>query len=200
MRAIKSIEALEAHYGKVSPLAISKVCAHITPLYRRWINASRFMILSTVGPKGTDASPRGDSAEVVRIVDAKTLWLPDWKGNNRLDSLKNIVEDGRLSLLFMVSGSDTVVRVNGEAMVTADNDITGAFERDGKLPCTVTVITVAQVYFQCAKALMRSGLWQAGDLSAGLPTAGEFLQEQTPEFAAASYDDGYPQYAKERLW
>ena len=102
MQAIESIEALEAHYGKVSPLALSKVCDHITALYQRWIKASRFMILSTVGPGGTDASPRGDSEDVVRIVDAKTLWLPDWKGNNRLDSLKNIVEDGRLSLLFMV--------------------------------------------------------------------------------------------------
>ena len=200
MQAIKSIEALEAHYGRVSPLAISKVCEHITPLYQRWIDASRFMILSTVGPSGTDASPRGDSDEVVRIVDAKTLWLPDWKGNNRLDSLKNIVEDGRVSAMFMVSGSDTVVRINGEAIVTADDVVTGAFERDGKLSCTVTVITVGEVYFQCAKALMRSGLWQAGDASAGLPTAGEFLQEQAPEFAAASYDDGYPQYAKERLW
>ncbi len=97
MQAIESIEALEAQYGKVSPLALSKVCDHITGLYQRWIEASRFMILSTVGPGGTDASPRGDSEEVVRIVDAKTLWLPDWKGNNRLDSLKNIVEDGRLS-------------------------------------------------------------------------------------------------------
>ena len=132
MQAIKSIEALEAHYGKVSPLAISKVCEHITPLYQRWIDASRFMILSTVGPSGTDASPRGDSDEVVRIVDAKTLWLPDWKGNNRLDSLKNIVEDGRVSAMFMVSGSDTVVRINGEAIVTADDVVTGAFERDGK--------------------------------------------------------------------
>jgi PPOX class probable FMN-dependent enzyme len=158
------------------------------------------MILSTVGPGGTDASPRGDSEEVVRIVDAKTLWLPDWKGNNRLDSLKNIVEDGRLSLMFMVPGSDTVVRINGGAIVTADDDITGAFERDGKLPCTVTVITVSEVYFQCAKALMRSGLWQAGDASTKIPTAGEFLHEQAPEFAAASYDKGYPQYAKERLW
>ena len=88
MQVIESIEALEAHYGKVSPLALSKVCDHITALYQRWTKASRFMILSTVGPGGTDASPRGDSEEVVRIVDAKTLWLPDWKGNNRLDSFK----------------------------------------------------------------------------------------------------------------
>ena len=112
------------------------------------------------------------------------------------------MEDGRLSLILIVPGSDTVVRINGEAIVTADNDVTGAFERDGKLPCTVTVtvITVSEVYFQCAKALMRSGLWQAGDAGTKIPTAGEFLQEQAPEFAAASYDEGYLQYAKERLW
>ena len=109
------------------------------------------------------------------------------------------MEDGRLSLMFMVPGSDTVVRINGKAIVTADNDVTGAFERDGKLPCTVTVVTVSEVYFQCAKALMRSGLWQVGDASTKIPTAGEFLQEQAPEFAAASYDEGYLQYAKERL-
>ncbi len=200
MQAIESIEALEAHHGKVSPLALCKVCDHIKPVYQRCIKTSRFMILSTVGPGGTDASPQCDNNEVVRIVDAKTLWLPDWKGNNRLDSLKNIVEDGRLSLLFMVPGLDTVVRINGKAIVTADDDITGAFERDGKLPCRVTVISVSEVYFKCAKALMRSGLWQAGDASTKIPTAGEFLHEQAPEFAAASYDGGYPQYAKERLW
>ena len=200
MQAIESIETLEAHYGKVSPLAQSKVCDHITALYQRWIKASRFMILSTVGAGGTDASPRGDSEEVVRIVDANTLWLPDWKGNNRLDSLKNIVEDGRLSLMFMVPGSDTVVRVNGEAIVTADDDITGAFERDGKLPCTVMVITVSEVYFQCAKALMRSRLWTSRDESAALPTAGEFLKEGMPGLDARAYDDSYETRAKEQLW
>ena len=88
MLAIESIEALEAHYGKVSPLAISSVCDHITALYQRWIKASRFMILSTVGPDGTDASPRGDNDQVVRIVDARTLWLRAWKGNNRPTPLK----------------------------------------------------------------------------------------------------------------
>ena len=102
--------------------------------------------------------------------------------------------------MFMGSGLGTVVRINGEAIVTADDDITGAFERDGKLPCTVTVITVTEVYFQCAKALMRSGFWQVGGASTKIPTAGEFLQEHAPEFAAASYDEGYPQYAKGRLW
>ena len=158
------------------------------------------MILSTVGPEGTDASPRGDRDEVVRIANPKMLLMPDWRGNNRLDSLKNIVRDGRVSLMFMVPGSNTVVRVNGTATLTAQASVTEQFEHQGKLPRTVIVIAVEEVYFQCAKALMRSGLWQAGDASTKIPTAGEFLQEQAPEFAAASYDEGYLQYAKERLW
>ena len=153
-----------------------------------------------MGPDGTDASPRGDADVVVRVVDAQTLWLPDWKGNNRLDSLRNIVRDGRLSLMFMVPGSDTVVRINGKAAVTADPQIVEHFNREGKTPCTVTVIGVREVYFQCAKALMRSRLWHGDDESAGLPTAGQFLQEQAPEFDGSTYDNGYPQYAKERLW
>ena len=180
--------------------AIDKVCDHITPLYRRWIDASRFVILSTVGPEGTDASPRGDRDAVVRVATPTTVLMPDWRGNNRLDSLKNIVRDGRLSLMFMVPGSNTVVRVNGTATLTAQTSVTEQFAYQGKLPRTVIVIAVAEVYFQCAKALMRSRLWSAGDESEGLPTAGEFLEENIPEFDAAAYDAGYPEYAKNRLW
>lgn len=200
MQIIDSITQLEDHYGVVSPLAIDKVCDQITPLYRRWIDASRFVVLSTFSAEGTDASPRGDHNEVVRIINPQTLYLPDWKGNNRLDSLKNIVVDGRLSLMFMVPGSDTVVRVNGSAVVTADADVIGQFEYEGNFPRTVIVIRVGEVYFQCAKALMRSRLWSAGDESARLPTAGDLLKEQAPEFDGANYDTSYPEYAKERLW
>ena len=139
---------------------------------------------------------------VVRVVDAQTLWLPDWKGNNRLDSLRNLVRDGRLSLMFMVLGSNTVVRINRKAVVTADPQIVEHFNREGKTPCTVTVIGVREVYFQCAKVLMRSRLWHGDDDSAGLSAVGQFLQEQeqAPEFDGSTYDNGYPQYAKERLW
>lgn len=134
MQIIESTEALEALYDAPVPAALTKVVHRMTPLYRQWIAASRFVVLSTVGPDGTDATPRGDDGPVVRVVDARTLWLPDWRGNNRLDSLRNILRDGRVSLMFMVPGSQNVVRVNGRAVVTADPDITGTFEQRSKHP------------------------------------------------------------------
>ena len=157
-------------------------------------------MLSTVGPEGTDASPRGDSGAVVRVVDGSTLWLPDWRGNNRLDSLRNIVEDGRVSLMFLVPGSNNVVRVNGTALLTADKSVTAQFVKDGKTPRTVIAITVAEVYFQCAKALMRSRLWTSGDESTGVPSAGDFIGEVRDGFDARAYDEGYADYAKDRMW
>jgi PPOX class probable FMN-dependent enzyme len=137
---------------------------------------------------------------VVKVVDHTTLWLPDWRGNNRADSLRNIVRDGRISLMFMVPGSDTVIRVNGTAILTADDSVTGKFEQNGKHPRSVIVINLQEVYYQCAKALMRSKLWSSGDESASLPTAGQFLKEVDESLDAESYDAGYPEYAKERMW
>jgi len=134
MLPITDIDELEALYGAAVPAALTKVAHRVTPLYRQWIDASRFLILSTVGPEGTDASPRGDDGPVVRIADAETLLLPDWRGNNRIDSLRNIVRDGRVSLLFMVPGCNNVVRVNGHAMLTADDTVTGLFEKAGQAP------------------------------------------------------------------
>jgi PPOX class probable FMN-dependent enzyme len=200
MQTIDSVADLEALYEQVVPGAVEKVWPHLSPLYRKWIEASRFLVLSTVGPEGTDASPRGDSGGVARIVDGSTLWLPDWRGNNRLDSLRNIVEDGRVSLMFLVPGSNNVVRVNGAAQLTADKSVTTQFEKDGKTPRTVIVITVAEVYFQCAKALMRSRLWTSGDESTGVPSAGDFIGEVRDGFDARAYDDGYADYAKDRMW
>ncbi len=113
------------------------------------------MILTTVGAEGSDASPRGDIDSAVRIVDKHTLWLPNWRGNNRMDSLRNIVRDNRISLLFMVPGSNNVVRVNGTALITADLDVTQTVEHGNSTPRSVVVVRVKEVYFQCAKALTR---------------------------------------------
>lgn len=200
MNPIKTVAELEEIYGEPIPASITKVCASLTPNYRKWIEASRFLILSTVGPEGTDASPRGDDGPVVQIPDRKTILLPDWRGNNRIDSLKNIVRDNRVSLMFMVPGCNNVVRVNGTAILTTDEATREKFNKTGKLPRTVIVLNIQEVYFQCAKALMRSKLWGSDDESASVPTAGEFVKEQQADFDAESYDSGYAEYAKDRMW
>lgn len=200
MQLITDMKTLETLYEDAVPAAIDKVMDRITPMYRQWIEASRFVILSTAGPEGTDASPRGDDGPVVRIEGDKTLLLPDWSGNNRLDSLRNIVRDHRASLMFMVPGCNNVVRVNGTAALTADHALTATFEKNGKRPRTVIVITIDAMYFQCAKALMRSALWKSGDESDRVPTAGQFIREFKEGFDACSYDSGYPSYAKDRMW
>lgn len=200
MQTINTIDELESLYSAALPSSVEKVANELTPKYRQWIEASRFLVLTTVGPEGTDGSPRGDVEPVVRIADGKTLLLPDWRGNNRLDSLRNIVVDGRVSLMFMVPGSNNVVRVNGEAVLSVDETVTGSFERKGKTPKTVIVVTIKELYFQCAKAIMRSRIWAGEDLSEGLPTAGDFIKEFKAGFDAKSYDDGYGEYARERMW
>ena len=126
--------------------------------------------------------------------------MPDWRGNNRMDSLRNIVRDGRVSLMFMVPGCNNVVRLNGKAQLTAAPDVIQSFNNNGKHPRTVIIITVQEVYFQCAKALMRSGLWASEDESHLVPTAGDFIKETNEAFDARAYDDGYGDYAKDRMW
>lgn len=201
MEFIEDLEALHALYdAPVSSAALSKVADRLTPLYRKWIEASRFCILTTVGPEGTDGTPRGDDGPVVRILDERTLALPDWRGNNRIDSLRNIVRDGRVSLLFMVPGSNNVIRVNGAAQLTADPAMTKDFVQMGKHPRSVIVITVGEVYFQCAKAIMRAGLWSTDRCDSDLPTAGEMVREGAPDFDADTYDLTYEDYAKGRMW
>lgn len=200
MQKIESLAELETHYGAVVPVAITKVASQMTPRYREWIGASRFVVLTTVGPDGTDGSPRGDVEPVVRILDAKTILLPDWRGNNRLDSLRNIIQDGRVSLMFMVPGCSNVVRVNGRAVLTADLVLRGTFEKAGKKPATVIAITIEELYFQCAKAIMRSEIWSGKNLSGMVPTAGDFIREFKQGFDGQAYDAGYEEYAAERMW
>ena len=200
MNKISSLSELAELYEKAIQGALDKVQSQLTPRYREWLEASRFVVLSTVGPQGTDASPRGDIGPVVQIQDDHTLLLPDWRGNNRLDSLRNIVEDGRVSLMFMVPGSNNVVRVNGTAQLTADEDYIARFVDRDNQPRSVIVIRIGEIYFQCAKAIMRSQLWEGNDVGASLPTAGDFIKEYNADFDAEGYDRGYEAYAKERMW
>ena len=200
MAVIDNIPALEALYDAPMQTALDKVQDHLTPLYKKWIDGSRFLILSTVGPEGTDASPRGDDGPVVKIQDPKTILLPDWRGNNRLDSLRNIVRDPRISLLFMVPGCKNVVRVNGKATLSTDAGLLAKFDKSGKAPTCIIIAAIDEIYFQCAKALMRSALWASGDESPNVPTAGEFVRERIEGFDAQAYDAGYADYAKDRMW
>lgn len=200
MRRIETVEVLEALYKAPSEASLRKVAQRLTPAYRRWIAASRFCVISTVGPDGTDGTPRGDDGPVVLELDPGTLAMPDWSGNNRLDTLRNIVRDGRISLMFMVPGDNVVVRVNGSAWLTDDAELRARFERRGRLPATVAVIEIAEVYAQCPKALLRSGLWGRDDGDA-TPSLGEILAEMTSgEIEAGAWDRSYTERARQTLW
>lgn len=200
MDYITDIATLETHYDAPGEASLVKVAGQLTPHYRDWIMTSRFCVLGTVGPEGTDASPRGDDGPVVQELDAHTLLLPDWRGNHRIDSLRNIVRDERVSLMFMVPGSTNVVRVNGRARISADTKLRARFERRGIQPATVIVIRIGEIYIQCARAVMRAGLWKRDDSDA-LPTAGDILTEMTSgAFDGASYDTEWPARAARTMW
>lgn len=204
MTTIDSLEALEALYD-IAPVAASlvKVADHITPHYRALIEASPFVALATIGPEGLDCSPRGDQPGFVRIADPKTLILPDRRGNNRIDTLRNVVRDPRVALLFLIPGSGTTFRVNGRAVISADPALLDSFAIDGKPPRTVMVITVEEAYFQCARAVVRAGLWKAESQvdPTSLPTPGAMLAAVTAgAVGGEAYDRDWPARAAKTLW
>lgn len=194
--------SLAALYGTPAAAAVVKVRDRLTEDDRRWVEAARFCVLSTVGPEGTDASPRGDDGPVVAVLDDRHLALPDWRGNERIDSLRNIVRDPRVSLMFLIRGSGTVIRVNGTGRVTADAALTARFARPGgEVPRCVVVVELAEVYFQCARAVLRAGLWAGADDAAGLPGPGAMLARLTEgTVGGADYDAAWPARAAQTLW
>ncbi len=201
MQYVSDLAELEALYGEPASASVNKVAQKMTPLYRKWIMASRFCVVSTVGPEGTDGSPRGDDGPVVRELDDHTLVMPDWRGNNRIDTLRNIVADGRISLMFMVPGTNNVVRVNGVAKVTTDAGLCESFEVQSKHPRAVIVVKIGEIYTQCARAVMRAGLWTSEDENADLPTVGQILAEQTDGAeGGAPYDEGWAARAAKTMW
>lgn len=198
---ITSLEELAEIYGEAGAASLRKVAQSLTPDYAKWIERSRFCVLSTVGPEGTDGSPRGDVGPVVQQAGPRTLLLPDWRGNNRTDSLRNIIRDDRVSLMFMVPGSNGVVRVNGRAVLSRDPDILARFDDRGRLPRCCIMITTEEIYFQCARALMRSDLWAGEDHSHGLPSPGEILSGMTDgTVGGPGYDAEWPERAKKSMW
>lgn len=177
---ITTLDRLQQLFGAVGEASLRKETAFIPPVYQRWIEASPFAVLATSGPEGLDASPRGDPAGFVIVEDEKTLLLPERRGNNRIDSLRNILADPRVALLFLVPGVGETLRVNGRATISIDATLLDRLAIDGKRPQCVLRIAVEQVFFQCARAMQRSRLWPTGtERPAGVPTAGEMLQALT---------------------
>ncbi len=203
MQTIDTIAELETLYGEPGEASTVKEIATLIPAYRRLIEASPFVALATVGPEGLDCSPRGDAGAVVRIADEHTLMLPDRRGNNRIDSLRNVVRDPRVALLFLIPGSGTTLRVNGRASIAVEPDLLESFAVDGKPPRSVLVVTVDSVYFQCARAIVRSEIWKPERRvdPKSLPTPGQVLEQLSDaRIDGARYDADWPERAKASLW
>lgn len=203
MSKLETVEQLEALYGLPGEASLVKELDHIIPQYAAFIEASPFVALATVGPEGLDCSPRGDLAGFVRIHDTRTLMMPDRRGNNRADSLKNIIRDPRVGLLFLVPGSGTTLRVNGVAHITTDAELCASFAMEGKAARSVTVMTVESVYFQCARAIHRSELWNVARHvdPKSLPTPGQILEVTSRKsIDGETYDKEWPERAKKSMW
>jgi PPOX class probable FMN-dependent enzyme len=199
---ITSEAQLEAIYGQPAGPAVIKEIDHISDHYRRFIETSPFVILATSGPEGLDCTPRGDPPGFVRVVDERTVMLPDRRGNNRIDSLRNIVRDPRIALLFLIPGVGRTLRINGRAAISVDRALCESFTMEGKAPRSVIVVTADSVYTQCPKALVRSRLWDASRHvdEGSLPSSGTIMKSLQQGFDGDSYDRNYPQRLKETIY
>lgn len=203
MSFISSTEELEALYGQPSESALAKETAFVTEHYRAFIEASPFVSLATAGPEGLDCSPRGDKPGFVRVHDEKILMMPDRRGNNRADSLRNILRDPRVALLFLVPGSGNTLRVNGRARLSVDAGLLASFAVDEKAPRSVIQVSVEAVYFQCSRAVIRADLWNPEHqvTEGSLPTPGRILADLTGDrLGGEAYDLAWQQRARESMW
>ena len=200
---VSTIAELEAIYGEPLAQSLVKEIDYISGHYRTFIEKSPFVVLASVAEEGLDCSPRGDPAGFVRVVDAKTVMIPDRRGNNRIDTLRNLVRDPRVSLLFLVPGVGETLRINGRAAISVDPDLCASFDMNGKTPRSVIVVTAERVYFQCQKALARSRLWdpEARIERTELPSAGDILQGLSKnDFDGDAYDKNYPERLKKTIY
>src|ERR1700719_4355219 len=200
---VTTLEALAALYGEPYGPAIVKEIDHINPHYRKFIEAAPFFALATCGPEGLDCSPRGDAPGFVRIADERTLLIPARRGNTRLDSLRNIIRDPRVALLFLIPGVPETMRINGRAAISTDPALLASFTVDGKPPRCVIVVTVERAYFQCAKALVRSKLWDPATRieRSKLPSTGAMVAALTKgKVDAQTYDRDAPARIKAQLY
>lgn len=200
---INTHDKLRVLNGELSLASILKEINFLHPLYRKLIAASPFLAMATCGPTGLDVSPRGDPAGFVQVEDAETLLLPERRGNNRVDTLHNIVNDPRVGLLFMIPGIGETLRVNGHASISVDPALLERFVMAGKPPKCVLVVKVDTVFFQCARAIQRSRLWEpvASDAPRTVPTAGEILSALTSNtFDGDTYDRELPARQRATLY
>jgi PPOX class probable FMN-dependent enzyme len=203
MSIIATVEELEVIYGHPNDASTVKVADRVTPPYRILIEKSPFAALATAGPEGLDCSPRGDLPGFVRIHDEKTLMMPDRRGNNRIDSLRNIVRDPRVALLFLIPGSGSTLRVNGNAHLSRDAELLASFKMDGKAPRSVIVMAVEEIYFQCARAIVRADLWNPDKRvdPKTLPTPGQILAAMSDNTVGGEdYDREWPERARQTMW
>lgn len=200
---ITNISDLEALYGQPAEASRVKETDRVVPVYRALIEAAPFVALATRGPEGLDCSPRGDGPGFVRVQDEKTLLLPDRRGNNRIDSLRNIVRDPNVALLFLIPGIGETLRVNGRAAISVDPALLDGFSVDGKAPKSVIVVAVETVYFQCARAIVRSDLWNSEKHVArsALPSAGQILAALSDDrVGGEAYDKALPERQRATLY
>ncbi|WP_434746076.1 pyridoxamine 5'-phosphate oxidase family protein [Candidatus Pantoea rara] len=198
---ITELTELERLYGTVGQPSIAKVTDHIHSTYRPFIAASPFVALATSGPEGLDVSPRGDPAGFINIEDDKTLLLPDRRGNNRIDSLRNILHDNRVALLFLIPGIGETLRINGKAEIDTDPLLLQRFAVNNQLPRTVLRITVDSVFFQCSRAIIRAKLWDPAEQIARnrLPSPGTILKDLS-DIDGEAYDAALPERIKNTLY
>ena len=193
---LSSEKEIDELYGAPALASVKKEIDYLHPVYQAWIKASPFAVLATSGPEGLDASPRGDAQGFVVIVDDRTLLIPDRRGNNRADSLRNVVRDPRVAMLFMIPGINETLRVNGRATVSIAPDLLQRYAVEDKAPRSVLIVHVETVYFQCSRAIVRSGLWDPNIRCdrGQIPTAGQILDAlSNSEFEAEPYDKDLPE-------
>jgi PPOX class probable FMN-dependent enzyme len=200
---VTTMEQLEALYGQSMPTSIVKEIDHISEGYRKLIEAAPFAVIGTCGPEGLDCSPKGDPRGFVRILDDKTLAIPDRPGNNRIDGFRNIVRDPRIALLFLIPDVGETLRVNGRAAISVDPELMQSCAMNGKLPRCILIVHIESIYFHCSKAIVRSRLWDEAtkiDRKA-LPSTGSIIAELSEgKLGGEAYDREAPEKIKAQLY
>ena len=200
---ITTVEQLEAVYGQPSGAALAKEIDHIAPVYRRLIEAAPFVAIATGGPDGLDCSPKGDAPGFVRVLDDKTLALPDRPGNNRIDGFRNLLKEPHIGLLFLIPGVGETLRVNGRAAISIDPELLASFAVNGKLPRCVLLVHVETIFFHCSKAIVRSKLWDEATKidRKSLPSTGTIIAEvSNGRLGGADYDRAAPERIQKMLY